>query len=329
MKPPIPALRRWIIMLSVAALGCAAVHAHATQITQPIRLVVPYPPGGATDLIGRTIGKALGDSLGVPVVVENKGGAAGSIGAAEVSHAKPDGQTLLLAALSSHAVYQALNPGTVQFDLAKSFDAVSMIGNVPQAFVVNPSVKANTLAEFLALARSRPGAVSIASAGSGSTQQMAAILLAESAGVNLLQVTYKGSGPAVTDLLAGHVDSMFGTLPSVQEHVNAGGARLLAVTSARRLDSAPAVPTFKEAGIENFDVNSLFGILAPTGTPPDRIDLIARAIERGLAQAPVREALVRHGVVIDYQGPAKARDTVVAEVGKWAGVVDRMKLRPQ
>ena len=200
---------------------------------------------------------------------------------------------------------------------------------MPQAFVVNPSIQAKTLSEFLALARSKPGSISIASAGNGSTQQMAAILLAANAGVELLQVTYKGSGPAVTDLLAGHVDSMFGSLPSVQEHINAGGARLLAVTSAERLKSAPAVPTFEETGIKNFDVNSVFGILAPAGTPPDRINLIARGVERGLAQAAVQGTLEHHGVVVGYQGPDQAKATVAAEVKKWVDVVGRTGVRPQ
>jgi len=328
MKSSISAMRRLIAKFFVAALAFTPL-AHASPISQPIRLVVPYPPGGATDLIGRAVGKAISDSLGVTVVVENKGGAAGSIGAAEVSRAKPDGQTLLLAALSSHAIYQAFNPDTVQFDLKKSFDAVSIIGEVPQGFVVNPSVKANTLAEFLALARSKPGAISIASAGSGSTQQMAAILLAANAEVDLLQVTYKGSGPAVTDLLAGHVDSMFGSLPSVQEHISSGGVRLLAVTSAERLKSAPDVPTVKETGIKNFDVNSVFGILAPAGTPPERIKLIAQGIERGLADAAIQETLQHHGVVIGFQGPDQAQASVAAEADKWVDVVKRTGVRPQ
>jgi tripartite-type tricarboxylate transporter receptor subunit TctC len=309
--------------LSLAALSLVIpLSGHAAGYPeQAIRLVVPYPPGGATDLIGRIIGKSISDELKVPVVVENKGGAAGSIGAGEVAKAKPDAYTLLLAAITSHALYQTLYPQTARYDLTKDFQGVATVGDVPQVLVANPSVKAKSLSELISLAKDQPGRLSIASAGNGSTQQMAAILLANSAGISLIQVPYKGSGPAMTDLVGGQVDTMFGTVPSVQEFVKSDKLRVLAVTSKDRVPTLPDAKTFAEEGIANFDVNSLFGVLAPAGTSADRVDVVARAIEKALASQSIRESLLNHGVVVAYQGPEATRDAVQAEVSKWQDVV--------
>jgi tripartite-type tricarboxylate transporter receptor subunit TctC len=261
--------------------------------------------------------------LKVPVVVENKGGAAGSIGASEVAKARADGYTLLLAAITSHALYQNLYPQTARYDLGKDFQAVATVGDVPQVLVANPSVKARSLSELISLAKEQPGKLSIASAGNGSTQQMAAILLANSAGISLIQVPYRGSGPAMTDLVGGQVDTMFGTVPSVQEFVKSDKLRVLAVTSKERVPSLPDARTFAEEGLADFDVNSLFGVLAPAGTPAERVETVARAIGKSLSSQAVRESLLSHGVVVGYQGPADAMDAVNAEVRKWQEVIQR------
>lgn len=321
---------RRALVFGAAAAWLAAPYRASAQVFpgQPIRLIVPFPPGGSTDLMGRAIGKAIGDSLNATVVVDNRVGAGGSIGAAEVARAKPDGYTLLLAAVTSHAVYQNFYPKTAKFNLTTDFDPVALVGEVPQAFVTHPAVKANSLNEFIALARANPGKLSIASGGVGTTQQMAALLMAINSDIKVLHVSYKGSGPAAIDVMGGQVDAMFGTVPSVQEHLKTGRLRLLGVTAQTRLPAFPQVPTFRESGLQGMDLNSNFGVLAPAGTPPERLDILARAIERGVAQKAVQDSLTINGVIVDVLGPAPSRMKVLAEVRKYEEVIRRTGVKP-
>jgi len=321
------------LVLRAAACGliCLSFFANvsAAYPERPITLVVPYPPGGATDVIGRIVGKAIADELKVSVVIENKGGAAGAIGATEVAKSKSDGYTLLLAALTSHAVYQNLYTKSVTFDLAKDFQAVSIVGEVPQVLVANPNIKVDSLSQFIDQAKQNPGKYSIASAGNGSTQQMAAIQLGYAADIKLIQVPYRGSGPAMTDLLGGHVDAMFGTVPSVQEHVKSNKLRALIVTSEKRSPIMPDTPTASELGLHDFNVNSLFGVLAPSGTPKDEVEIIARAIEKGLQNSSVKRPLLNQGVIVDYRGPEQTRQAIKTELAKWRKVIDKAKIKAE
>ncbi len=206
---------------------------------KPIRLVVPYPPGGATDVIGRTLAQRLSGTLGQQVVVDNRAGAAGNIGADLVAKSAPDGYTLLMGALTSHAINAALYKSRVPYDVEKSFAPVAIVGTVPLVFVVNPSVNASTLPQLVSLAKSKPGTITYGSAGNGSPQHLAGEMFKRMAGVDMLHVPYKGSGPAMTDLIGGQVLSMVETVPAAQAYVKSGKIRALAVTSAQRVSALP------------------------------------------------------------------------------------------
>jgi tripartite-type tricarboxylate transporter receptor subunit TctC len=236
---------RRAVLLSLLAI-CAGVSAPAMSADaypdKPIRLIVPYPPGGATDVIGRVLAQELTGALGQSVIVENRAGAAGNIGADQVAKAQPDGYTLLMGALTSHSINAALYRGRVTYDVEKSFAPVSIVGTVPLVFVVNPSVQAKTLSEFIALAKSKPGYITMASAGNGSPQHLAGEMFKRTAGVDILHVPYKGSGPAMTDLMGGQVLSMIETVPAAQGNIKAGKLRALAVTSPQRVDALPPIP---------------------------------------------------------------------------------------
>lgn len=314
-------------LLAGAALVAPLQNAHAAYPDQPIKLVVPYPPGGATDVIGRIVAKALADDLNANVVVDNRGGASGSIGAAEVAKAKPDGYTLLMGALTSHSIYQNLYSKNANYDLNKDFNTVAIVGKVPLVFVVNPSIPANNLSELIALAKKNPGKHSVASAGNGSPQHMASALFEITAGIDLIPVPYRGSGPAMTDLVGGQVDSMIETVPAAQQFIKSGQLRALAVTSQDRAPTLPDVPTAKEAGLNNFDVSSMFGVLAPAGTPAEHIKVITQSLQKALGNKELQEALLNQGVVAGYQNPENAQKSIKDELAKWATVIDKAGIK--
>jgi tripartite-type tricarboxylate transporter receptor subunit TctC len=288
---------------------------------KPVRLVVPYPPGGATDVIGRVLAQRLSGALGQQVVVDNRAGAAGSLGAGQVAKATPDGYTLLMGAMTSHAIGAALNPAGVPYDIEKSFAPVAIVGTVPLVFVVHPAVKASTLAELIALAKSAPGSLSIASAGNGSPQHLAAEMFKRTVGVDLLHVPYKGSGPAMTDLIGGQVQVMIETAPAAQPHIRSGKLRALATTTAQPVGTLPGVPTTAQAGLPGFEVSSMFGIAAPAGTPAAVIDRLSGALKGILAEAEVRDQLLAQGAIATWTTPDDAAKALRAEFAKWAKVI--------
>lgn len=318
-------------VLSVATLsltvGMSAVHAAYPE--HPIKLLVPYPPGGATDVIGRVVGKALSDELGATVVVENRGGASGSIGAAEVARAKADGYTLLMGALTSHSIYQNLYHENVTYNLATDFDPIAIVGKVPLVFIVNPKVPANSITELIDLAKKDPGKYSIASAGVGSPQHMAAELFALTAGVELMFVPYRGSGPAMADLVGGQVDGIIETVPAAQSFIKSSQVKALAVTSGQRAPTLPDVETAEEGGLNDFNVESMFGVLAPAGTPKDRITILSTALQNALSSDSVQEALLNQGVVAGYLGLDNAAAAIENEVSKWQRVIKEAGITPE
>lgn len=324
-------LKTALLASVTAAIACVTPlsAAQAAYPDQPIKLLVPYPPGGATDVIGRIMGKALADELKATVVVDNRSGASGSIGASEVARAKPDGYTILLGALTSHSIYQNLYSKNANYDLNKDFQPIGVVGKVPLVFVVHPSVKANTLPELIDLAKKSPGQYSIASAGMGSPQQMAAALFGITAGVDLIPVPYRGSGPAMTDLAGGQVNTMIETVPAAQAFIKSDKLRALAVTSQSRAPTLPDVPTAKEAGLDDFDVSSMFGVLAPAGTPDDVVATLSNAIKKSLADPAIQEALLQQGVVAGYQNPEEARQAINTEIEKWRNVIDKAGIQPE
>jgi tripartite-type tricarboxylate transporter receptor subunit TctC len=290
--------------------------------SRPIKLVVPYPPGGATDVIGRVMAQKLSGVLGQQVVVDNRAGAAGSIGAAAVGKSTPDGYTLLMGALTSHSINANLyGAAATGFDIDKSFAPVAVVGVVPLVFVVNPSVKANSLAELIALAKAAPGTLSFASAGNGSPQHLAGELFQRMAGVSMLHVPYKGSGPAMNDLVGGQVSSMVETAPAALQLIKSGKLRALATATAQPVGTLPGVPTAAQAGLKDFEVSSMFGILAPAGTPAAVVGKLNGALKGILQQAEVRDSMLAQGAVAMYTTPEEASAAIRAESDKWAKVI--------
>lgn len=306
--------------LALSAFGVPSAWAQSYP-DKPVKLVVPYPPGGATDVIGRVLALQLSRKLNQQFVVDNRAGAGGSLGAGQVGKSPADGYTLLMGAFTSHAINAALQPRTVPFDIEKSFAPVSIVGTVPLVFVVNPSVPANTLGELIALAKAKPGALAFASAGNGSPQHLATELLKRSAGIDVLHVPFKGSGPAMTDLIGGQVQAMIETVPAAQNHIKAGKLRALATATTEPVASLPGVPTASAAGLPGFTVSSMFAIAAPAGTPAEVINKLNAALKDILSQPEVKESLLAQGAIATYTTPNDAARAISTEYAKWAKVI--------
>ena len=309
-------------LLSTGAVLVAAmlpvISAAQDYPNKPIKLIIPYPPGGATDVIGRIVALKMSEAMGQQLIVDNRSGATGSIGAAAAAVAPADGYTLLLGALTSHSINAALQP-TLSFDLAKDFAPVGVVGQVPLVFVVNPKVPVNTLKELMAYTKANPG-VSYASSGNGSPQHMAGELFKSMTKLDMLHVPYKGSGPAMNDLIGGQVQTMIETMPAALPHIKAGNLRALAVALPARSGNLPDVPTSAEAGLPDFVVTSMFGLLAPAKTPPAIIAKLTAALEKVLASADTQARMTAQGVVTGYLNPPDSTKRIKAEIDKWTKV---------
>ena len=310
------------VAVAVAVFGGMPLPATAQDYpNKPIKLIVPYPPGGATDVIGRVMAQKLSVALGQQVVVDNRGGAAGSIGAAAVARSAPDGYTLLMGALTSHSINAVLYGAAAGFDIEKSFAPIAIVGVVPLVFVVNPAVNANTLMELVALAKATPGAITFASSGNGSPQHLAGELFQRMAGVKMLHVPYKGSGPAMNDLVGGQVQTMIETAPASLQLIKSGKLRALATATAQPVGTLPGVPTAAQAGLKDFEVSSMFGIVAPAGTSAQIVGKINAALKGILSQQDVRDSMLAQGAAATYTTPEEAAAAIRSEVAKWARVV--------
>jgi tripartite-type tricarboxylate transporter receptor subunit TctC len=308
-------------LFAVALAASAAMSAAGAWPEKPVRMIVPFPPGGATDVIARVIAQELSGPLGQQVVVENRAGATGNIGADLVAKSAPDGYTLLLGALTSHSINVTLQQGKLPYDLEKDFAPVSIAGVVPLVFVVHPSVPANSLKELIALAKSRPGYLTYASSGQGGPQHLAGELFQRVAGVQLLHVPYKGSGPAMTDLIGGQVLTMIETAPAAMPFIKSGKLRALAAASAQRIPNLAEVPTATEAGLPGYEVSSMFGLVAPAGTPRAVIMRLNAEVVRILQVPEVKEKMLQQGVVATPTTPEQAAQRIHDEVAKWAKVI--------
>jgi tripartite-type tricarboxylate transporter receptor subunit TctC len=335
-KKMISDLRRTRIKRMAACLAsglalAAAVALPGTAIAaypeKPISLVVPYPPGGATDIIGRVVAQKLGQALGQSVVVENRGGAGGDIGAAAVARAAPDGYTLLMGALTSHSIMQTLEKKTITYDLEKDFSPITMVGSVPLVFVVHPSVPAENLKQLIAYAKSKPGYLTYASSGPGAPQRMAAELFKRMAGVDILHIPYNGSGPAMNDLVGGQVLTMVETVPAALGFIKSGRLRALAVSTPERIVMLPDVPTAAEAGLPGFDVSSMFGVLAPAGTPQSIIKRLNTELVKILQMPDVKERLLQLGTFAVFTTPEQTKARIHKEITQWATVIDDAKIK--
>ncbi len=287
---------------------------------KPIKIVVPFPPGGATDILARAIGNELSKAFNQSVVIENKGGGGGNPGADLVAKSAPDGYTLVMATVGTHAINMSLY-AKMPYDAVKDFEPIVLVAGVPNLLVVHPSVPAKSVKELTALAKAQPGKLNVASSGNGTSIHLAAELYKQMAGVDIVHVPYKGSAPAVADLLGGQVQMMFDNLPVSLPHAKAGKLRPLAVTSLTRSSALPDVPTMDEEGYKGFDATSWFGLLAPAGTPKDIITKLNAASVKALASPEMRERLAAQGADPIGNTPEQFAAFIKGEIDKWAKIV--------
>ena len=289
--------RRTCLIAATALLACAFAQAQTAAFpARAVTLVVPFPPGGGTDTGARIVAQRLSVKWGQPVLVENRGGAAGQVGTELVAKAKPDGYTLLVGNIGTQSINPALYK-KLNYDADKAFAPVSLIAELPLAMMVNPQVPATTPREFIALAKAQPGRLSYSSSGAGGGPHLAAEMFKESTGTYILHVPYRGGGPAISDLLAGHVQLSFMTVLEASGHIKAGKLRALAVTSDKRVGALPDVPTLAESVIPGFNSISWIGLLAPAATPKELVEKISADVREVLATDEVKGRLTELGAI--------------------------------
>jgi tripartite-type tricarboxylate transporter receptor subunit TctC len=319
-------MKRLLLALVAAALPCLAL-AQAYP-AKTIHVVVPFPPGGPTDVLGRLVGQALGDAFSQTVIVDNKTGAAGNIGVAQVAKSAPDGYTLGIVPAGNIAVNPALYP-----DLpykASELAPVTMLATVENVLVVNAeTVPARTLKELLELGAKKPGSLSYASPGAGSQAHLAGALLDLETGVHLLHVPYRGIAPAVTDLLGGQVSMMFAPFQVVLPHIRSGKLRAIGVASLKRSPLMPELPTLAEQGVPRFEAVSWYALMVPSGTPADLVSKLNSVTTRALASADVKSKLAAQGMDVAGGSPEQLAATVQAESARWADVIRRQNIKPE
>lgn len=307
--------------LAFVALGILSSGALAQNYpTKPVRLVVGFPPGGAVDIMGRTIGTKLSERLEQPLVVDNRPGAGGNIAAELVAKSAPDGYVLLISAVSSLAISASFYDN-LRYDLLKDFASVGVVGAVPNVLVVNRSVPAKSVSELIALAKSNPGQLAFGSAGPGTTVHFAGELFKMMAHVDMLHVPYKGAAPAMADLLGGRVQLMFDFLSAALPRIQNGSLRALGVTSATRSPLIPNVPTIAEAGVKGYEVLGSFGIFAPTGVPAPIVNKLNGELAKVVSLPDVKEQMAKQGGTPITQTPQQLYTALNSEVAKWAKVV--------
>jgi tripartite-type tricarboxylate transporter receptor subunit TctC len=319
--------RRTLIQTAIAGLAAGALPAAFAQGSWPtgkaITYLVPFPAGGTTDVLGRLISQKLGMVLGTSVVIDNRGGAGGSVGSEIASRAAPDGYTMLGGTISSHAINVSLYP-KIGYDPVKSFAPVTLIGTNPVVLVVNAASPYKTLKDVLEASKAKAGGLSSASAGTGTSQHLSLELLAFKSGVKFTHVPYKGSGPAIQDVIGGQVDMMFDTTVVAAPHIQSGKLRAIAVTSAKRLASLPDVPTIAESGLQgltDFEVVSWQAIFVPAGTPAPIVDRLHKEIRTILAQPDMQEKMKGFGMEPADMTTTQIASFQKAEVEKWAQVI--------
>ena len=311
------------VALSVGlGLGNASLVHAQDYPSKPVRFVVPFAPGGTTDVLARLVGEKLSASLGQQFVVDNKPGAGGNVGTAQVAKAEPDGYTLLMGTVGTHAINASIYP-SLPYDPVQDFAPVTLVATVPNVLVVNLEVPANSVAELIALAKEKPGELNFASSGNGSSIHLSGELFKAMTGVDIVHVPYKGSGPAVVDLLGGQVEMMFDNLPSSAPHIKAGKLRPLGVTSKERSPTLPDVPTIAEAGVPGYEALSWFGVLVPAGTPDAVVTRLQQEIAKILADPAMRERFAELGAVPVGDTPAEFAAFIGSETAKWADVVQK------
>jgi tripartite-type tricarboxylate transporter receptor subunit TctC len=312
-----------LLLLGFSACACAADYPN-----RAIHLIVPFAPGGGNDTVARLVGDGVTAELGQPVVVENRPGAGGVVGAEAVARAPADGYTLFLGGVGSHAINPNLH-AHLGYDPIKDFAPITLVASAPLVLVVHPSVPAQSVRELVALAKAEPGRLNYASNGNGSSSHLAAVMFDTMTGVEMVHVPYKGLSPALTDLLSGQVQLMFSSVVAILPHVKAGRLRALAVSSPARMALLPDLPTIAESGVPGYQSSSWYGILAPAGTPPDVVKRLNAALVKVIAQPAFRDALAREGAEPVGNSPEAFGAFIKAEKERLGDVIRQARLPMQ
>ena len=325
-------LRRSVVLLALLALPLAILVGPAPAAAQafpnkPVRLVVPFPPGGPLDTVGRALAQKLTEAWGQSVIVDNRPGAGGNIGADLVAKAAPDGYTVVMGALSTHAVNPSLY-AKMPYDAMKDFAPITLVAITPNVLVVNPSLPVNSVRELIAYAKANPGKLAFGSGSNGSAGHLAGELFKADTGTDLLHVPFKGAAPAMQALLSGDIQLMFDNLASASAQVKAGKLKALAVTTARRSPLAPDLPTMAESGVPGFDISTWFGLLAPAGTPPEIVGRWNAEVGRILRTPEMRERLTAMGAEPAPDTPAEFAQFIASEAAKYARIVKVSGAKP-
>lgn len=312
--------RRQIIGLAAAAMSLPALAQTSSFPQRPVRIVVPYTTGGSNDVIARLLAQQLQETWGQPVVVENKPGAAGNIGASDIAKSAPDGHSLLLTNIN----IVSMNPGLIAnmpFDPQKDFAPITLLGTTALALVVHPSVPANNVRELIDLARKGPGRLNYASSGNGSPQHMSAEMFKAMTKTSLTHIPYRGAAPAVNDLLAGQVQVTVGVVNQLIPHIRAGKLKALGITTRKRLAQMPDVPTLDEAGVPGYESEIWLGLAAPAGTPPAIIEQINQATRKAMASADVISKLQAQGIDVMVSSPDQMRQRGLEDLKRWGDII--------
>lgn len=316
-----------VIALFTAALAVSDAAAQQYP-SRPIRLVVPFTPGGTTDIVARVVGNRLAEALGVQVVIENRPGAAGSIGAEVAAKSKPDGYTLFMGHIGTLAVNPALH-AKLPYDPIRDFAPISMVTMVPNMLVVHPSLPVKAMKELIAFAKSRPGALAYGSTGTGGTPYLAVEYFKVMAGLSIVEIPYKGAAPMMTDLISGEISLTITGIPAVLPHVKSGRLRALAVSSAKRSAAVPELPTMSEAGLRGYEATAWYGILAPAGTAREILAKLNAEITSSLKHPDVADRLKSEGAEPGGSTPEQFAAFIKTETARWAEVIKTTGVKPQ
>lgn len=321
-------LRAFAFGTLLSLCGAAAQAQAQTYPDRPVRLIAPFPAGGLADVLARAVGDELTRSLGQPVIVENRAGAGGNIGAEAVARSAPDGYTLLMTSAGILTANQFLY-ASMPFDPEKDFVTVSNVADMPMMVVVNPKVEAKTLAELVALARANPNKLNFGSPGIGTTGHLGLAMFMHAAGIKLTHVPYRGAAPAITDLLAGQIDGVVDNPPTVLPHIQSGKLRPLAVTAKTRMALLPDLPTAAQGGVANYEASSWFGVVAPAGTPQPIVDRLHKEIAAALRQPALQERFAKSGARLIGNTPAEFAQQIKQDRKTWGEIIRAADIKPQ
>ena len=308
------------IALAAGTVGASVAHAADKYPDKPIRVIVPFAPGGSTDILARAIGARLATQMGITVVIENKGGAAGSVGAGEVARMAPDGATLMMGHIGTLAINPSIYP-KLTYDPIKSFTPLALVAQVPNVLVVNEKFPATDFKAFIARARAEPGRLNYASGGNGSAAHITFEYLKQQTKTFMVHIPYRGAAPAISDVLGGQADTIFTGSPALISHIRSGRLRALAVSSPQRMPALPDVPTVAESGYPGFEADQWYGIVAPAGLPAPLVALYNTEINKALASPEVARALANEGAVPTPTTPQAFAQLIAREIPRWAQVI--------